>query len=120
MLGQWKYSGPSDDPAVLALIPDKDVALTKTGARVKALALSGIPTPKWKALQEDVQVARDAGRRMAEELGGERYDGDIHIQRDSKILIASGSEGFIQMVESVLAAYRSNAQADAQASTSVK
>ena len=120
MLGQWKYTGPSDDPAVLALIPDKQVALTRTGARVKALPLSGIPVSKWKVLQEDVQAARDAGMGMADKLGGERYDGDIHIQRDSKILIASGSEGFIQMVESVLAAYRTNAQAEAQTSAASK
>ena len=68
LLGQWKYTGPSDDPAVLALIPDKEVALTKTGARVKALALAGVPVSKWQVLQEDVQAARDAGMGMADRI----------------------------------------------------
>ncbi len=109
MLGQWRYAGPTDDPAVLALVADKDVALSKGGARVKAMSLGGLPKPSWKNLQEDVEVAREEGMRAADKLGGDRYEGSIHIQPESKILIASGSEGFIDMVESVVAAHRANA-----------
>src|SRR2546425_218101 len=83
---------------------DKSVAAVKMERRskVKALALGGVPEAKWKALVMDVDVARELGRNMAERLGGEQYDGDINIQSESKILIASGSEGFIEMVESVV------------------
>ena len=113
-LGQWKYAGPSSDPSVLALVPDKELALSKatTGAKVKAMALAGIAELRWNDLQKDVDVAQELGMKMAEKLGGDKYEGHIQIQRESKILIASGSEGFIEMVESVLAAYRANAQSE--------
>src|SRR2546421_12468006 len=55
-LGQWKYAGPSSDPSVLALVPDKELALSKAtaGAKVKALALGGIPETRWKDFEKDV------------------------------------------------------------------
>jgi hypothetical protein len=111
-LGQWRYDPPGGDrdawdPSVLALVPDKDVAL-KSGARVKALSLRGLPDSTWNKLQEDIEVARMSGVSQAEKLGGDRYEGSIHIQRESRILIAAGSDGFIEMVESVVAAHRDN------------
>jgi hypothetical protein len=116
MLGQWKYAGPPDDPAVLALIPDKEVALSKatSGAKVKALPLSGISDTKWDELQKDVNLASELGAKTADRLGGDRYEGHTAVQRQSKILIASGSQAYIEMVESVLSAYRANALADAE------
>jgi hypothetical protein len=117
MLGQWKYDGPSREPSVLALVPDKEVALSRaaaTGAKVKALGLAGVPKNQWKDLEKDVDVARDVAKRMTDQLGGERCEGGIYIQPDSKILIVSGSEGFIEMVESVVAAHRSNAQVESK------
>ena len=111
MLGQWKYAGPTEDPAVLALVADKDVALNKGGARVKAMSIGGLSESSWKHLERDVAVAQEAGISAADKMGGDRYEGLIRIQPESKILIASGSEGFIEMVESVVAAHRNNAQA---------
>jgi hypothetical protein len=123
MLGEWRYEGPATNPSVLALVPDKQLALSKAGtagAKVKALALAGVPESRWKDLQEDVQVAREAGMETARNLGGDTYAGNIHIQRESKILIASGSEGFIEMVESVVAAHRSNAQTETRTAAGTK
>jgi hypothetical protein len=115
MLGQWKYTGPARDPSVLALVPDKDVAISKatTGAKVKALPLSGILEVKWDILRQDVDLASQLGAKTAEQLGGDRYEGHTAIQRESKIMIVSGSQAYIEMVESVLSAYRANAQVEA-------
>jgi len=52
------------------------------------------------------------GARTAERLGGDQYDGHTAIQAESKILIASGSTAYIEMVESVLSAYRANGLAE--------
>ena len=114
MLGQWRYSGSPDDPAVLALVPDKEVAMNKatTGTKVKALPLAGIHRNKWDSLEKDISIARDFGTRTAEDLGLNQYDGRTVIQSESKILIVSGPPAYIEMVESVLAAYRVNAQAE--------
>ena len=110
-LGQWKYGESSSadpwDPSVLALIPDRNVAL-KTGAKVKALSLRGLPENSRAKLMEDIEVGRKFGEDQAERLGGDRYQGSVHIQKESNILIAAGSEAFIEMVESVVAAHRDN------------
>ena len=122
MLGQWRFAGPERDPSVLALVPDKEVAISKanSGTKVKALPLAGIHKNKWDRLQEDVSIARDMGAKTAERLGGDQYDGHTAIQSESKILIASGSPAYIEMVESVLSAYRINGQAeDAQMRSSL-
>jgi len=122
-LGQWKYAGPSSDPSVLALVPDRELALSKatTGAKVKAMALGGIPETRWKDFEKDVLTARQLGVETAEKFGGgDKYEGYIRIQPESKILIVSGSEGYIQMVESVLAAYRANAQTDSNKAVPTK
>lgn len=114
MLGQWRYAGPPDDPAVLALVPDKEVAINKatTGAKVKALPLAGIHKTKWNKLRDDIDIARDLGARAAQDLGGQQYAGATSIQSESEILIVSGSPAYIEMVESVLEAYRVNAKAE--------
>jgi hypothetical protein len=114
LLGQWRYAGPPDDPAVLALVPDKQIAINKanTGIKVKALPLASIHKNKWDRLQEDISLARDFGAKTAERLGGDQYDGHTAIQAESKILIVSGSPAYIEMVESVLSAYRVNGQAE--------
>jgi hypothetical protein len=123
MLGQWKYYSLSREPSVLALVPDKEVALSRaatTGAKVKALGLAGVPKNRWKELEKDVDVARDVGKLMTERLGGDRCEGSISIQPESKVLIVSGSEGFIEMVESVVAAHRSNAQIESKLTDATK
>jgi hypothetical protein len=111
MLGQWKYAESSStdpwDPSVLALIPDKNVA-PKTGAKVKALSLRGLPENSRGKLLEDIEMARKEGADQAERLGGDRYEGSVRIQKESNILIAAGSQGFIEMVESVVAAHTDN------------
>jgi hypothetical protein len=108
MLGQWRYTGPSGDPNVLALVADKDVAMSKSGARVKALSLRGLGDKDWPHLAEDVEMARRAGMKEAERLGGDKYEGSIQIQKESNILIAAGSDAFIEMVESIVSAHRDN------------
>jgi hypothetical protein len=112
-LGQWRYGESSAvepwDPSVLALVPDKEVAMKKSGARVKALSLRGLALEKdLNQLAQDIEVGRMAGTKEAERLGGDKYEGSIQIQKESKILIAAGSEAFIEMVESIVAAHRDN------------
>jgi hypothetical protein len=120
-LGQWRFE-PTNAPETLGtnlnallLVPDKSIMAAKTdrtGLRVKALALAGIPEKKWDSLLRDVNEARDAGREAAREMGGgdASFAGSCRFQRDSKVLIVSGAEGYIEMVESLLSAHRLNAE----------
>ena len=114
-LGRWVWEGaidPSTNVHVLTLVPDKSVAgtLQKPAGRVKALALAGIPKHKWRSLEEDIDAARKVASGQADKESGAAPEGEIHIQPSSKVLIVSGSDEFIAMVESVVAAHRSNAE----------
>ena len=117
LLGRWYWDGATDPGTnlhVLTLVPDKSVAgtLQRPAARVKAIGLAGVPESKWAALQEDVYAAQKFGLRQAEKQNGDIPEGDLHIQPASKVLIVSGSDGFIEMVESVVAAHRANVESE--------
>jgi hypothetical protein len=117
-LGRWVWEGaidPGTNVQVLTLVPDKAVAgsLQKSGARVKAIALAGVPKSKWHVLQEDIDAARKVASGQADKQSGSAPDGEIHIQPTSKVLIVSGSDDFIEMVESVVAAHRANTELEA-------
>src|SRR5437660_8807514 len=119
LLGRWYWDGATDPGTnmhVLTLVPDKSVvgSLPRPAAKVKAIGLAGVPKSKWNALQEDVKAAQQYGVRQAEKQNGDVPEGEIHIQPASKVLIVSGSDGFIEMVESVVAAHRTNAELEAQ------
>jgi hypothetical protein len=116
-LGRWVWEGqidPATNAQVLALVPDKTVASTmqKSGARVKAVALAGVPESRWSALREDIDAARKVGAQ-ADKQSGIVPEGEIRIQPASKVLIVSGSDDFIEMVESVVVAHRTNAELEA-------
>jgi len=113
-LERWVWEGavdPGTNVQVLTLVPDKTIAgtLQKPAGRVKAVALAGVPESKWHALQEDIDQARKVGTLQNETS----IEGQIRIQPSSKVLIVSGSDDFIEMVESVVAAHRTNAELEA-------
>ena len=126
MLGQWRYE-PSDAPRngpgtgtnmnVLMLVPDKNVITAKSAPsviKVKALALAGVPESKWEALAADIEVARRTGEDLTQGAS-DTYKGTSRFQKESKVLIISGSEPFIETVESVIDAYRTNLQLESKA-----
>jgi hypothetical protein len=112
-LGRWYWDPANPNGGtnlhLLTLVPNAGATAEKPVSRVKAIALGGVPEDKWRALEEDVAVAQKFGRNDAERRGSENPDGEIHIQPASKVLIVSGSDAFIEMVESVVAAHRINA-----------
>jgi hypothetical protein len=126
-LGQWRYEPEANaqkasgtNMNVLMLVPDKSVVAGKTERmKVKALALAGVPEAKWGMLTRDLDQARAYGEEAAKGAS-DVFGGSFRIQRDSKVLIVSGSEGYIEMVESLVGAHRMNAEIEAKASLSAK
>jgi capsid portal protein len=120
-LGQWHYEyenpSPSSTPTnmnVLTLVPDKSVIanrIERNGTKVKAIALGGVPESKWEALAKDINDARKYGAEAVAEKGGnDVFSGSIHFQKESKVLIISGSENYVEMVDSLVTAHRMNAE----------
>ena len=130
-LGQWHYEPEGTTPApsagntnvnmnALMLVPDKALVANKLDRnvmRVKGLALAGVPESKWDVLQGDIESARAYGEKAATNGVSDLLEGSVRFQRESKILIAAGSEGYIQMVESLVSAHRANAEFETKAAT---
>ena len=124
-LGQWRFepdgtgqNAPTTNMNVLMLVPDKSVVASKierSATKVKGVALAGVPQGTWEALIRDIDQARRYGEEAAARDSGDAFTGSIRIQRESKILIAAGSEPYLEMVESLVAAYRSNAEIELKA-----
>jgi hypothetical protein len=98
---------------VLMLVPDKSVVagkMERSVTKVKGMALAGVPEAKWESLIRDIDEAGKYGEEAVVKGAGDAFAGSIRVQRDSKILIAAGSEGYIEMVESLVTAHRMNAE----------
>jgi len=128
-LGQWKFEPESiqkpdgTNMNVLMLVPDKNGApatIVRTGARVKGVALAGVPEKNWQTLVRDIEEARKYGEDLAARGDGDSFTGTIRIQHDSKILIVAGSPAYMDMVESLVQAHRENASLEANAAVSKK
>ena len=125
-LGQWHYeyenaslNSPPTNMNVLTLVPDKSVIANKierNGIKVKAVALAGVPEPQWESLAKDINDARSYGAEAVAEKGGsDAFSGSVHFQKESKVLIISGSENYVEMVDSLVTAHRMNAELEMKA-----
>lgn len=128
-LGQWRFepdsaaqNPPSTNLNVLMLEPDKSAAagrMERAVTKVKGVALAGVPEANWAALTRDINEARSYGEETTKGVG-DVLEGSFRFQRESKVLIVSGSEAYIEMVESFVAAHRMNAEIESKAVSSSK
>jgi hypothetical protein len=123
-LGQWRFEPAQHiqgtNMNVLMLVPDKSVATSKmerSVIKVKGIALAGVPEAKWEALMRDIDQARSYGEVEAKGLD-DAFGGSTRVQRDSKVLIVAGSEAYLEMVESLVNAHRTNAEIEAKKAVS--
>jgi hypothetical protein len=121
LLGKWEWQGDGETPNALILqAPQADASseLAKE-LRVKAFSLAGIPKNHWDQLVEEVYSTK----RGVEDYYGNPsiIDGRapstvqgkiLGIQPDSKILAAAGTQSFIDLVDSVVAAFKANWDVD--------
>src|SRR5438477_2479659 len=124
-LGQWRFepegaaqNPPSTNMNVLMLVPDKSAVAGKVERgliKVKGVALAGVPEAKWDALARDIDEARRYGAEAASKGVANVFEGSFHFQRESKVLIVSGSEAYLEMAESLVSAHRVNAEIETKA-----
>jgi hypothetical protein len=128
-LGQWRFepngtnqNSSSTNMNVLMLVPDKNTVagkMDRSVTKVKGLALAGVPDGKWEALLRDIAEARAYGEEAAKG-SGDAFSGTTRVQRDSKVLIVTGSEAYLEMVESLVNAHRMNAEIEAKGVAAAK
>ncbi|HVV00574.1 MAG TPA: hypothetical protein VHH88_04380 [Verrucomicrobiae bacterium] len=122
-LGQWRFEADaapgSTNLGVLALVPDKSIAtarVERNATRVQALPLAGIPTNQWSKMTESIEQSITLASRLPATRGLE-LRGRFQIQPDARILILAGPQIYLDAVESIVSAYRSNAEIGTTRST---
>jgi hypothetical protein len=115
-LGKWHYEPESPSSStnlgVLTLVPDKAVVtadLQKNSVLVRAFPIADISTNKWDNLVQSIGETKE----MARSEGISGMVGRVYIQRDLKVLIASGSDAYIQFIYSMVSACRDNSRMEA-------
>jgi hypothetical protein len=96
-------------PSVVMLVPDKASAQGQPQIKVKAFSVRGVPEKDWDKLNEDIAIAQDEGRFYAErQLRRSVQPGQVSLHKASSLLVATGPESYIEMVESIVSAYHTN------------
>jgi hypothetical protein len=143
-LGLWQIEGDLPMPAAMMLIENSDVRTNPTtnggtgdgatlpptawpGAkpvaplRVQAFSLVGFPQATWNSLANLIaqgqDLARDASLSDSRRTDGDDYDGRLIIQKDTNIMLAIGTPGYLNLVSSVTDAYRTSVAQQTAAGT---
>jgi hypothetical protein len=121
-LGQWllDINDPNGNNLLnastpMVLIPDKSVAAAnaeKKEVKARAISIAAIPAAKWPELQNEIMRADALARQYVQQTGGAAVDrgGTVQLQDESQILIVIGVPSFIELADSIVAAYEKNAQ----------
>jgi ActR/RegA family two-component response regulator len=88
------------------LVPDKAVTDTQPKVKVKAFSIYGIDDAERAKLQEDIDRAREEAMKYASRLRGSsglrNLEGTVAIHNETSLLVATGPESFVDMVESIV------------------
>ena len=111
-------------PSAVMLVPNKATSVAQARMKTKAFPLRGIPEKDWATLADEImQMGREATQYEAEMTGGLEASrpGFVRVHQAAALLVVTGSESFVEMAESVVAAFQANQQAkEAKVSTEKK
>jgi hypothetical protein len=105
-LGRLIVKGNLTNPAVVLLVPDK-AAAEAPRIKVKAFSIHGINEAARGKLLKDIEGAKDEAMNYAysTRLSSIRgLEGTVAIHNDTNLLVATGTEAFIEMVDSIVTA----------------
>lgn len=114
-LGRLIVKGDLTKPSVVMFVPDKAAADRQPKVKVKAFSIYGISDPERVKLQEDIDRAREEAMKYASRLRGSSglpsLEGTVAIHNDTSLLVATGPESFVEMVESIVTACQAKERA---------
>ena len=107
-LGRLIVKGDLSKPSVVMFVPDKAATDTQPKVKVKAFSIWGISDAERAKLQEDIERAKkealDYASRLRGSSGLRSLEGNVAIHNDTSLLVATGPESFVEMVESIVTA----------------
>jgi hypothetical protein len=107
-LGRLIVKGDLTKPSVVMFVPDKAVTDTQPKVKVKAFSIWGISDAERAKLSRDVELAQAEALHYASHVRGSSalhsLEGTVAMHNDTSLLVATGPESFVEMVESIVTA----------------
>jgi hypothetical protein len=107
-LGRLIVKGDLTKPSVVMFVPDKAATDSQPKVKVKAFSIWGISDAERAKLREDIDRAQDEAMQYASVRPGSSglrsLPGFVAIHNDTSLLVATGPESFVEMVESIVTA----------------
>jgi hypothetical protein len=114
-LGRLIVQGGLTKPSVVMFVPDKALTDTQPKVKVKAFSIYGINNAERAKLEEDIDRARkeamDSISHLRGSAGQRSLEGTVAIHKETSLLVATGPESFVEMVESIVTACQAKERA---------
>jgi hypothetical protein len=108
-LGRLIVKGDLTKPSVVMFVPDKAATDTRLQVRVKAFSIWGISDAERAKLLEDIERSKKEALEYASRLRGSSglrgLEGTVAVHNDTSLLVATGPESFVDIVESIVTAF---------------
>ncbi len=105
-LGRLIVKGDLTKPSVVMFVPDKAATDTQPKIKVKAFSIWPITDAEAGKLLEDIERAKGEAMDYASRRGGatglRALEGRVAIHKETSLLVATGTESFVDMVESIV------------------
>lgn len=105
-LGHLIVKGDLAKPSVVMFVPGKAAADAQSRVKVKAFSIYGINDAERAKLQTDINRAREEATGYASNVRGvsglRELEGTVAIHSETSLLVATGPEPFVEMVESIV------------------
>jgi hypothetical protein len=108
-LGRLVVKGDLTKPSVVMFVPDKAATDTRLQVKVKAFSIWGISDAERAKLLEDIERSKkealDYASRLRGSTGLRGLEGTVAVHNDTSLLVATGPESFVDIVESIVTAF---------------
>ena len=114
-LGHLLVKGALNRPSVVMFVPDKAALDAQPRITVKAFNIYGISDAEKAKLQQDIDRAGEQAMKYAMALpnstSARNLQGTVAIHDETSLLVATGPQTFVEMVESIVTAWQAKEQA---------
>jgi hypothetical protein len=108
-LGHLVVKGDLTKPSVVMFVPDKAATDSQLKVKVKAFSIWGVSDAERANLLEDIERSKKEALNYASHLRGSSglrgLEGTVAIHNDTSLLVATGTESFVDIVESIVTAF---------------
>ena len=114
-LGRLVVKGDLSKPSIVMFVRDPAGSNTQHIVKVKAFSIYGISELERGKLMQDIEQAKSEAMEYASHLHGpssvHSLEGTVAIHNDTSLLVSTGPESFVDMVESIVSAWQAKERA---------